>query len=86
MKWLKLIITILEWVGPFLAKAGKNRIADELDIAKGVITVLTKDKTPEEKGRAIEEAVGSLKAVKDFKSRVSNRLDKAKDRLYRKIF
>lgn len=86
MKWIKLIITILEWIGPFLAKAGKNRIADELEIAKGAIVVLTKDKTPEEKGRAIEEVVGRLKAVKDFKSRVSNRLDKAKDRLWKKVF
>lgn len=86
MKWLKLIITIIEWVGPFLAKAGKNRIADELDIAKGAITVLTKNKTSEEKGRAIEEAVGSLKAVKQFKKSINERLDKAKTRLYEKIF
>lgn len=86
MKWLKLIITIIEWFGPFLAKAGKDRIADELDIAKGAITILTKDKTPEEKGRAIEEAVGNLKAVKKFKSRVSKKLDKAKARLWNKIF
>ncbi|GAI23988.1 unnamed protein product, partial [marine sediment metagenome] len=63
-----------------------NRIADELEIAKGAIVVLTKDKTPGEKGRVIEEAVGNLKAVKDFKSRVSDRLDKAKDRLWQKVF
>ena len=86
MKWLKLIITVIEWLSPFLAKAGKDRIADELDIAKGAIAILTKDKTPEEKGRAIEEAVGSLKAVKQFKASVSKRLDKAKNRLWNKIF
>lgn len=86
MKWLKLILTAIEWLSPFLAKAGKDRIADELDIARGAIVVLTQDKTSEEKGRAIEEAVGRLKAVKDFKRRVSNRLDKAQARLWKKIF
>lgn len=86
MKWFKLIITVIEWLGPFLAKAGKDRIADELDIAKGALVILTKNKTPEEKGHAIEQAVGNLKAVKKFKSRVSKRLDKAKARLWGKIF
>lgn len=85
MKWLKLVLTIIEWLSPFLAKAGKDRIANELEIAKGAIVILTKDKTPEEKGRAIEEAVGNLKAVKQFKKSVARRLDKAKTRLWNKI-
>lgn len=86
MKWLKIIITILEYVIPALAKKGKDKLADELTIAQQTITVLSKDKPPEEKGRAVEEAIGNLKAVQNFKKRVSKKLDKAKDRFYKKLF
>lgn len=86
MKWLKIIITILEYVIPALAKRGKDKLAQELDIAKWTIKILTKDMPPVEKGRAVEQAVNGLKCVKEFKARASNKLDKAKDRLYKKLF
>lgn len=86
MKWLSLIITILEYVIPALAKRGKDKLAQELDVTKQVIKILTKDMTTVEKGHAIEEAVGNLKSVRGFKKRVAKKLDKAKDRLYKKLF
>lgn len=86
MNWLKILITILEYIIPALAKKGKDNLADELTIAKQTITVLSKDKTPEEKGLAVEEAIGNLKAVQNFKKRAMKKLDKAKARLYKKLF
>lgn len=86
MKWLRLIITILEYVIPALAKRGKDKLAQELEVAQHAIKVLAKDIPPEYKGRVIEEALANLTAVKDFKERVAKKLDKAKDRLYKKLF
>ncbi len=86
MKWLSIIITILEYILPALAKKGKDKLAQELDVAKQTIKILSKDLSPEDKGQAVEDAVGDLKAVQDFKKRVSKKLDKAKDRLYKKLF
>jgi len=86
MKFLNLFFTILEYLIPVLAKLGKDKLAQELDVTKQVVKILTKDMLPGNKGRAIEEAVGNLKAVKDFKKSVCKKLDKAKARLYKKLF
>lgn len=86
MKWLKIIITILEYVIPALAKKGKDKLAQELDVAKQTIKVLFEPFSAEEKGRVIEQAVGNLKSVKNFKKRVGKKLDNAKNRLYKKLF
>ena len=86
MKWLKIIIALAEILIPGLAKAGKNKLADELEIAQGMLKTLTSKMTPEQKGRALVEAVGSLKVVKKFNKRVSNKIDKARERLARKLF
>ncbi|MBA7625528.1 hypothetical protein ES703_32959 [subsurface metagenome] len=86
MKWLSLVIIILEYVILALPKWGKDKLAQELTIAKQTIKVLTKDMAPEDRGRAIEQVVGSLKVVKDFKKRAVKKLDKAKDRLYKNLF
>lgn len=86
MKWLSLVITILEYIIPALAKKGKDKLAQELDVAKQTIKILSKDLSPEDKGRAVEQAVGELKCVKAFNKRVYKKLDKAKDRLYKKLF
>ncbi len=85
MKWLKIIIALAEILIPGLAKVGKNKLADELEIAQGVLKALTSKMTPEEKIRAIADAAGNLKAVKGFKKRITNKLDKARDRLARKF-
>lgn len=86
MKWLSLLITVLEYIIPVLAKKGKDKLKDELEIAKATINVLSKDVSPQVKGEAIEKAVHSLKFVQDFKERGLEKLDKAKARLYKKIF
>lgn len=85
MKWLKIIIALAEILIPGLAKAGKNKLADELEIAQGMLKTVTSKMTPEQKGRLLVEVVGSLKAVKKFKKRVSNKLDKAQERWARKL-
>ncbi|MBA7632072.1 hypothetical protein ES703_39614 [subsurface metagenome] len=86
MKWLSIIITILEYVIPALAKKGKDKLAQELEIANKTIKLMSNNMSPADKGHFIEQAVGSLKSVRDFKKRVSKKLDKAKDRLYKKLF
>lgn len=86
MKWLKILIALAEIFVPGLAKLGMNNLTDELTIAKQAMTVLSKDKTPEEKGLAVEEAIGNLKSVQNFKKRAMKKLDKAKARLYKKLF
>jgi len=86
MKWLNLIITILEYIIPALAKKGKDELAQELRIAKQTIKILSKDIPPEDKGRAVEEAVGNLKGVQNFKKRVCKKIDEAKKRFYKELF
>ncbi|GAH29323.1 unnamed protein product [marine sediment metagenome] len=86
MKWLKFALTILEYLLPFIAKKGKDNLAHELEIANKTISLMSGNISPEEKGRYIEQAVSSLKCVQDFKKRVSKKIDKAKDRLYKKVF
>ena len=85
MKWLKILIALAEILIPGLAKAGKNKLVDELEIAQGVLKTLTSKMTPEEKIRAIADAAGNLKAVKGFKNRITKKLDRARDRLVKKF-
>lgn len=85
MKWLKILLAIAEILIPGLAKAGKNKLADELEIAQGMLKTVTSGMTPEQKGRLLVEAVGSLKVAKKFKKRISNKLDKAQERWARKL-
>ncbi len=86
MKWLKIIIALAEMFIPFWSRAGKNKLADESEIALGMLKKLTSKMTPEEKGRLLVETVGGLKVVKKFKKRVSIKLDKAQERWARKLF
>lgn len=86
MKWIKLLIDIALVIIPGLGLKFKKDVDQELEIAKQTIRILTKDMSPEEKGRAIEDAVHGFKFVKDFKARATKKLDKAKDRLYKKLF
>lgn len=85
MKWLKILIALAEILIPGLAKAGKNKLADELEIAQGALKALTSKMTAGEKATVIFDAVGDLKVAKRFKKRVSNKLDKARDRLAKKF-
>lgn len=84
MKWIKLILQIAEWLLP--GNAGKGKLVEELAVAKEAIDVLSQNLPAKEKGRAIEKAVGNLKVVKGYKERVAKKLDKAKDRFWKKIF
>lgn len=86
MKWIKLLIDIALIIIPGLGLKFKKDVDQELVVAKQTIRILTKDMSPEEKGRAIEDAVHGLKFVKDFKARSIKKLNKAKDRLYKKLF
>lgn len=86
MKWLKIIFALAEIFIPGLAKFGKVNLVQELDVARKTIKVLARDMTPEETGRAIESAIGGLKAVQSFKKRAVKKLDQAKLRLYKKLF
>lgn len=86
MKWLKLIIDIALILIPGLGLKAKKNVDQELLIAKKALETLTSNMKPEEKGRVIEDAVHSLKFVQDFKGRVTKKLDKARARLYKKIF
>lgn len=86
MKWVKIIIDILGWVLPVVAAKGKANLTQELEIAKKAIVLLSKDISAEAKGQIVTEAVGNLKAVQGFKKRINKKLDKAKDRLYKKLF
>jgi len=85
MKWIKIIIALAEILIPGLAKAGKNKLADELEVAQGALKELTSKLTPGEKASVIIRAAGDLRAVKQFKKRVSKRIDKAQDRLVKKF-
>lgn len=86
MKWLKIIIALAEILIPGLAKAGKNKLADELEIVQGALKIATSNMNAEGKARLILDAVGNLKVAKNFKKRVSKKLDKAQDRLIKKFF
>ncbi|GAH27417.1 unnamed protein product [marine sediment metagenome] len=86
MKWLKLLIDLALIIIPGLALKGKKDIEQELTIAQSAVELLTKDLSPEAKGQVFEDAVLSLKFVQDIKGRGAKKIDKAKNRLYKKFF
>ncbi|MBA7486808.1 hypothetical protein ES707_22369 [subsurface metagenome] len=86
MKWLKVLIALAEIFIPGLAKFGMNGLTDELGVAQQTINILSKDLSPDDKSRAVLEAVGKLKMVEDFNSRLNKKIDKAKVRLLKKLF
>ena len=86
MKWIKLIVDIALILIPGLGFKLKKDVDQELEIAKATIKILGKDMSPERKGEAVMEAVGNLKAVQGFKVRLVKKLDKARDRLAKKLF
>ena len=83
---LNIVIEVVEVALPFIASTRRKRQAHELRVASMVIKQLTKELPPEEKGRAIESAVNELHIVKNLKKSARKKLDKAKDRLYKKLF
>ncbi len=85
MKWLKILIALAEILIPGLAKAGKNKLADELEICQGALKAATSSMDKESKARLILDAVGTLKVTKDFKRRLSKKIGKAGDRLIKKF-
>jgi len=86
MKWLSAALEIAVIIYNHVTGKGKRDLAQELEIAQGALRALTKDMTPGKKAEVILEAVGSLKATKQFKKRISIKLDKARDRLASKFF
>lgn len=86
MNWLKIIIDIALVIIPGLGLKHKKDLERELEIANKTIEFMSNHMDPVEKGKFIEQAVGSLKAVKDFKKRANKKLDKARERLYKKLF
>ena len=85
MKWLSIFLEVAVIIYNHVTGKGKRDLAQELEIAQGALKALTSKMTPEEKIRAIADAAGNLKAVKGFKKRITNKLDKARDRLARKF-
>lgn len=86
MNWLKIIIDIALAILPGIALKHKKDLEQELEIANRIIQFMSNHLDPVEKGKFIEQAIGSLKAVKNFKKRANKKIDKAKDRLYKKLF
>ncbi len=86
MQWLKIIIDIALAIIPGIALKHKKDLESELEIANTTIKFMSNHMDPVEKGRFIEQAFSRLTAVKDFKKRAVKKLDKAKARLYKKLF
>ena len=85
-KILGILLEVVELVLPFIATSRRKRREQELDIAKTTIKQLTSNLSAEEKGRAVEAAVNELHVVKNLKKRGRAKINKAKDRLYKKLF
>ncbi|MCK4268630.1 MAG: hypothetical protein KAX16_07340 [Actinomycetia bacterium] len=85
MKWLTFILDLVKDLVPIWAKIRKDKLSDEQEIALVMLKTVTSNMTPEQKGRLLVEAVGSLKVTKKFKKRISKKLDKAQERWARKL-
>lgn len=86
MSWLKIIIDIALVIIPGLGLKHKKDLERELEIANKTIEFMSNHMDPVDKGKFIEQAIGSLKAVKGFKKRANKKLDKARERWYKKLF
>ncbi|MBA7542169.1 hypothetical protein ES705_34488 [subsurface metagenome] len=86
MKWIKLLIDLALIIIPGLALKSKKDLEQELNVAKSALELLSKGLSPEAKGKVLEDAVMNLKFVQDVKGRATKKIDKAKNRLYKKLF
>lgn len=85
MKWLSVALEVAVIIYNHVTGKGKRDLAQELEIAQGLLKTLTSNMTPVEKGAIVLDVVGTLKAVKKYKARVSKKIGKAGDRLIKKF-
>lgn len=86
MKWLSLALDIAVFVYNHVTGKGKRDLDQELSIAQKTIKLMGSQMEPEVVGQYVEQAISGLKSVQDFKKRAVKKLDKAKSRLYKKLF
>lgn len=67
-KWLKILLTVAEWVVPFLAKAGKNKQAEKLENATKVADIVMEaiEKTGAKNVKEVVKTLAANEGIKDI--------------------
>lgn len=86
MKWLSLILTLAEWLIPFLAKVGKDRVAKELEIVTTGVEMFSNSESSEGKGKLVKGIIYDLAVESGIKSRLHKRIKDYETRIWRKLF
>lgn len=86
MKWLSLILTVAEYLIPFLAKIGKNRVAKELEIVTTGVEKFSKSESSGDKGKVVKGIIYDLAVESGIKKRLHKRVKDYEDRIWKKLF
>jgi len=86
MKWLSLILTVAEYLIPFLGKIGKNRVANELKIVTAGVEKFSKSESAGDKGKAVKGMIYDLAVTAGIKDRLHKRVKDYEARIWKKLF
>lgn len=86
MKWLEIIISVVEIVLPFLAKIRKKRVEKELEVVTTGIEKFSKYEDPVDKGKLLKGMIRTLAQESGIEKRLQKKIKKFEGRLWKKIF
>lgn len=86
MKWLSLFLTIAEYLIPFLAKIGKDRVAKELEVVTTGVEKFSKNESAGDKGKTVKGVIYDLAVQSGIKTRLHKRIKDYETRIWKKLF
>lgn len=86
MKWLKIIVTIVEYLIPVLAKVGKDRAVKQLEVVTTGVEKFSKSATAGDKGKAVKGVICDLAIQTGIAKRLHKRIKKFESTIWKKLF
>lgn len=86
MKWLQIIISIAEFVIPFLAAAKRARVEKELEIVTTGVEMFSKSDSSGGKGKIVKGMIYDLAVESGVKGRLHKRVKDYEARIWKKLF
>ena len=86
MKWFSLLLTVVEYLIPVLAKIGKNRAAKQLEIVSTGVEMFSKSEAAGDKGKAVKSMIYGLAVESGIKSQLHKRIKDYETRIWKKLF
>ena len=85
MKWLKIIISIVEMVIPVWGLVKKNRVEKEVEILTTGIEQYSKTELSQDKGKVLKGIVRDLAVSTGIHGRLHKKIEKFEERIWKKL-